>query len=38
MKNAFKFIALWFMMIVASVLMPILTLLGIEIKMKITIK
>ncbi len=38
MKNVIKFIVMWLMMIVSAILMPILTLLHIEVKMKVTRK
>ena len=37
-KNISKFILMWFIMIVSAVFMPILTLLHIEVKMKVTRK
>lgn len=33
-----KFVALWIMMIVTAILMPLLTLMRIEVKMKIDVK
>ena len=38
MKNVIKFIAMWLIMIVSAIFMPILTLLHIEVKMKVTRK
>lgn len=38
MKHVIKFVAMWLIMIVSAILMPILMLLHIEVKMKVTRK
>ena len=38
MKNIVKFIIMWLLMILSAVLMPILTLMHIEVKIKLTRK
>ena len=38
MKNVIKFIAMWLIMIISAIFMPVLTLLHIEVKMSVVRK